>query len=703
MPEIEGAFETCLLKLEAGGTIEESLAGQPAWQAELAPLLQVVAALRSLAVPAPARVEQTQKAARAAFLSAAASLKGATSATSEIALDDSLEMAAAGASVDDCLTAFPGHADMLQPALEMISALQASRSAVPPRDAAVLAEQRAAFLSSARQARSRARSGGDRGLAAALANLFRQPVWRAATVLLLLLVTLFGVGGTALTLASDALPGDALYAIKLAGERARVAVTLDETQRAELLQTFEQRRREEVVEVVDQGRQIEVQFPGTIETMVDGVWTIVGLPMAILVPGDAEVIGTPAVGHNVLVIGYSDGQGRFIVRRVFVSGPAGGAPAATATRPPTPTQAPVAAPMPADTATPTSLPTDTPSPTFTPTLTATSTISATATLTPTLTATPTASPSGTPTITPAPSATAGPYPGLHFGLIEEKHPTWWLVSGYRVLLTPSTRIDESLGPADVGAEVAVEGIHQPQIPGIEAALIRVTRGNLESKEWTGEIRSMNGSIWVVGDTAVDVAGAAIVGVGVVGQDATVWATRRANEMWRASNVWVDEYVPIFGTITSISGDIWVVAGQTVNVSDAQFSGVPPRVGLYAEIEAIRRGGQLFAVRVNVLAPAATPTATSFSTATPTATASATDTPTVPPTATPTEPAPTDTPTNEPTATPVDPTATATPTPPFPFPTPTPAQPPPTATFTPVPTPPFTPPPPTLQAPRLPHR
>lgn len=65
MAEIEGIFDACLLKLEAGATIEESLAGHTAQQAEFAPLLQIVASLRTLAVPVPPRAEQARQAARA--------------------------------------------------------------------------------------------------------------------------------------------------------------------------------------------------------------------------------------------------------------------------------------------------------------------------------------------------------------------------------------------------------------------------------------------------------------------------------------------------------------------------------------------------------------------------------------------------------------------------------------------------------------
>jgi hypothetical protein len=250
-----------------------------------------------------------------------------------------------------------------------------------------------------------------------------------------------------------------------------------------------------------------------------------------------------------------------------------------------------------------------------------------------------------------------------------------------VLLTPETWIDETLGPADVGAEVEVSGIHYPEIPAIEAAVIRVTRNTQETRQWTDVIRSISGSVWVVGDTAVDTAGATIVGVGEVGRIATVHAVRNAGEMWRATEVWVDEpeYVYWSGVIESMAGSIWTVGGRAVDVSDAEITGATPRVGLHAQVQALEEGGQLHAVRVHVVESTPTPTAppTSTPTAPPSATATPTGTAAPTPTATATpEPTPTDTATLEPTATATpEPTATDTSTP----------EPTPTDTATPEPT------------------
>ena len=56
---------------------------------------------------------------------------------------------------------------------------------------------------------------------------FRQPAWRFAFVAVLLLILALGFGRTAVTLASDALPGDALYPVKRLTERTRMVLTVD--------------------------------------------------------------------------------------------------------------------------------------------------------------------------------------------------------------------------------------------------------------------------------------------------------------------------------------------------------------------------------------------------------------------------------------------------------------------------------------------
>lgn len=780
MAELEGVFEACVAQLNSGSSLQRCLAMYPAEAAELAPLLQVVAGLRSLNTPVPAMQQDAAQAGRAMFLARASALSQPAAVSAEDALEQATAMLAGGASLDSCLDAFPHHAGELRPTLEIVSGLQqlgrpapapqpparaaaramflaratalsqppalsiedaldasvqmmasgapleeclqafphyaqelrpalaitgAMQSAMaqpaPARPAQDVAGQRKAFVAAAGATRRSARpAGAGASWLQSLAELFRQPAWARAAALLLVVLLTFGFGRAAVTMASVALPGDAFYPVKLAAEQARLLVTPDDGRRAALREQFEQNRREEAVLVAGQGRQVEVQFSGVIESMVDGQWQIAGLGQPLLVPGDAIVRGRPAVGANAIILAYSDGSGNLVARQVVVL-------ATEDLPPPTPTWTATRAPTATATAAPpAAVPLATATPTRTPPpaarLTSTPTSSPTGTPTPTSTATATPSPSATPTLTASPTATAtpGPVSQHFFGLIQEIHPDWWLVEGRRVQLTMNTLIDESLGPAVVGAEVLVSGMEQPD-QSVIADVIVVQRSVVETDFFTDYILQMGSSQWLIGPRWVNVTGSTvIVGTPAVGRSARVSLQRYPGRPWYATRIEVEEPPPLEpvyfeGIISAIGANSWVVDGQTVIIdAGTVITGLPPRVGLIGEVEAVQQDDGLHALSINVVAPTPTPSPTPSPTLTPTPSPTWTVTPTATPetpTATPTPggETPTPTPTGEtPTVTPsptVDP-ATATPTataePATPTPTETAVQP--TETVTPEP-------------------
>ena len=83
-------------------------------------------------------------------------------------------------------------------------------------------------------------------------------------------------------------------------------------------------------------------------------------------------------------------------------------------------------------------------------------------------------------------------------------------------------IDQSLGTAEPGAEVQVAGIALSQSNEIQATSIVVLRpaGGVQVIEFTGRILEMNGSLWLVGNTLVDVSEATINGTAAIGGDTT---------------------------------------------------------------------------------------------------------------------------------------------------------------------------------------
>lgn len=761
MATLEGVFAVCVTKLKSGTPLDACLANHPAEAAELSPLLAIVAALQSLAAPAPAMQPHTAQRARARFLArakalsqqapvqvedaldqSAALLAGGSAAEAcldafphhaaelrpgleivaamqlagepapapdpavsaeararflaqaqamalrqaqrtpiEEALDASLAMIAAGKTIEDCLQAYPHQADELQPSLAIAAALQAQiAQPAPARPAAAVSKQRTTFLKAATAARRKSHSQpANAGWRQTLPGLFRQPAWARAAAMLLVVVLLFSFGRGAMTAAADALPGDALYPVKLAAEQARLLVTADEDQRAELREQFEQSRREEAAVVVQQHRAVQVQFSGVIESMVDGAWRIAGLATPVVVPGDAVMRGQPAVGAHVIILAYSDGFGNLVARQVLVQD-AGMAPALTATPTitrPRPIQPPGIAPVP-----PAPPARWTPRPRLTPTWTPVISPTLTVTLTPTPSPTRTTTPSGTPTVTGTP--TAAPVPVQFTGPIQEKNAAWWRINGEIVRITAQTLIDESQGSAVVGASVAVLAMPQPD-GSLLGLVIRVESTAPTTDYFTDVINVIGGSQWLIGERWVTVTGSTeIIGTPEVGRTARVWLARPAGGSWAATRIEIEGDVdPVYidGIISSLSASEWIVGGRRVIITgDTEIGGATPQVGYFAQVEALPSGSAFVALTIFVIETGATPTWTATPpqptwTPTPGPTSTWTPEPTVTPTPEPTltptpEPTPTFTP--EPTSTPEPPTATpepptATPEPPTPTP------------------------------------
>lgn len=687
----QDALEQSLAMLAGGATLEHCLGAFPQQADELRPLLATVSDLQVSSQPAPAPEPAARQTAREQFLARAVALSAPPAVPIEEALETSVQMLAAGAAVEDCLQAFPHYAAELRPALAISGAMQHTAALpVPVRPAQAVAGQRQAFITAAKAARRTARAGSS--WLGTWAGLWRQPVWARALAMLLVVLLSFAFGRAAVTAASTALPGDTLYPVKLAAEQARLLVTADETQRSTLRQQFEQNRRDEAAQVIEQGRQVQLQFTGEIASMVDGVWTIVGLDVPLLIPGDVVLRGQPAVGRQALILAFADARGHLVARQVLVQdGPEAPAPTATWTPTRTPRPAPPAL-------APAIVP---PTPTATRVRPAvlrwTPTPSPTATLTPTLTTTPTPTSSGTPTTTPSVTPTTSAGPVDFTGQILEIHPTWWLVDGVRVWITTETLIDESLGRAVVGALITGRGKEQTDLSVI-AEEITVLQSVVETWNFTDIVETITGGQWLIGNTWVLVTGSTtIVGDPGVGDPVHVWVQRYAGDPWTATRIELDLVPPdepVFfeGVITSISARSWVVDGRTVLIDPGtQFSGLSPAVGLIGEVTAVQRRDGLHALSINVVAPTPTPTPTATPepeppTATPTArpeppTATPTATP-EPPTATPTATPEPEPPTATPTATPEPEPPTATPTvepesptetptspPAFPFPSP----------------------------------
>jgi len=228
------------------------------------------------------------------------------------------------------------------------------------------------------------------------------------------------------------------------------------------------------------------------------------------------------------------------------------------------------------------------------------------------------------------------------GEINEIASNHWVVSGQRITIKSSTRVNQDAASAQVGGWAVVKAVKKPSGE-LQAKEITVIRGAQEtpvSREFSGAIESIGADRWVIGGQQVLIASdTQIEGTPVIGATAHVQADQYTDGRLVARHITVEslEVVQFEGIIQEIHSDRWVVAGQQVLIGSETSIEGDPVVGALAEVEAVvRADGSKLARRIRVQAVPTTE---------PTAVATAT---TEPPTAT---PGPQITPTSvEPTAT-----------------------------------------------------
>lgn len=365
-----------------------------------------------------------------------------------------------GASVEECLAAYPGLSQNPQQAAEMREALEtvasfASLRKTPPPAPRLQGDIRDQFLaevarmpaSPAREAKRApaaqpARSSPaprrpspsptawwERILRSFLAPQPLSPAWASALIILALVTFSLAT----LSVAEAAYPGDGLYGVKILGKEADLAVhiALHPEKADEFRRSFNEERVREVQEALALGRWAPIRISGMILAVYPRDYAIMVDPgLAVDVP---PALWNEALARNVFVVveGVTDpdhGRAYATYLEIPVWAPKYSLPPQTPPAlPPTPTQVAGQTPRPRPTLKPTATrrpPTWTPRPTNTPKRTATATPTAlpSPTMTPVASATATISatvawtstPSGppgelTPTITPTvPDATATP-------------------------------------------------------------------------------------------------------------------------------------------------------------------------------------------------------------------------------------------------------------------------------------------------------
>ncbi len=296
----------------------------------------------------------------------------------EFALDESLQALRAGASLEECLTRFPEHAEVLRPLLETAAALSDVNLPRPQAEAVRRSRERmfqAADELFAAQPVSVSRFSRYVGKLFAWItgkeNLDMRTTTRLATGLVVLVLLV--VSGLGVNFASaNALPGDTLYPAKRLLEQVRLGLTLDPQRQEALKAELQTRRQDEVRTVLQMQRQTQVDFMGALGAFDETQWTVGGF--ALMLMPETRIQGSPAAGAMVSVqaVTQADGTLRALTLTVL---PAGGgtpypAPGSETTHTPMPSHTAMPSPMPSHTAMPSPMPSHTAMPSPMPSHTA---------------------------------------------------------------------------------------------------------------------------------------------------------------------------------------------------------------------------------------------------------------------------------------------------------------------------------------------
>ena len=190
-----------------------------------------------------------------------------------------------------------------------------------------------------------------------------------------------------------------------------------------------------------------------------------------------------------------------------------------------------------------------------------------------------------------------------------------------VHVSVTTKIEQELGAAAVGATVKVEGFKQSDgsISAGEIEVLMGTPGTGSEIEFFGKIESKNGPDWTVNGKTVHIMpttkidqehGTAAVGAmvrveGIVQADGSINAKEVEVRSGAGSPPPAGNYVKFYGMVATKPGSgtvgVWQIGGRTVNVSSSTIiDNGPAVVGSNVEVKGIAQSdGSVNAVKIEV--------------------------------------------------------------------------------------------------------
>jgi hypothetical protein len=413
---------------------------------------------------------------------------------------------------------------------------------------------------------------------AMLANLVAMPVPRAAVAGAALVAVLAMGGGWTARASAQALPGDALYAVKRLGEELRLRAA-DPAERSLLETQLQARRREEALAVLALRREAGVSFEDTLLGRHGGVWQVGQFKVRV-----GEEQPDLPVGSLLRVIGRTRSDGTVMARQVVLLQ----APAAQAAARTDEVDMAEAAPRQVETDLINPEQRRTTSSARTPGAEGSTQEAATPTI------------ASQPDSRPAAGQQTAPRRVRWEGRITTKRVSVWTIGGRDVLVDDAFLAQTDAG-ATVGARVMVEAVVlQDGRLKLVSLVVLESAGEPVAEEWRGPIQSIDPAVWVVSGVAVRISsGTRIEGLPAVGKTAQVRALRYPDDSLEATHITVEEpnvtRYQWTGTIKALAADRWQVEwGErtiTLLIGEHTLLEGLPAVGAIVDVEAESIPGQ----------------------------------------------------------------------------------------------------------------
>jgi hypothetical protein len=297
----------------------------------------------------------------------------------DAALDQCLAWMREGMDLKTCLDRYPEYAAELRPLLEVAVDVVRVRVPASPIEARADGQRRMLAVMAQKQERLARTHPATLLVKRIFASLLPgkpgslRPAWQLAAVMLM--VVLIAGGWMAVAASAGSLPGDVLYPVKLASQKAQLALMFNPAKQRLMADQFETQQRMDVQAALKGRRQVAVEFRGVLQEFDNSQWVVGGLP--VMLQETTTIVGQPSLGAMVRVQADMPGDDKLVARRLSVESTI---PDPTDTQQPTATLVPTRTPEPIETqestrtpeasatlrATETAIPSDTPEPTDTP-------------------------------------------------------------------------------------------------------------------------------------------------------------------------------------------------------------------------------------------------------------------------------------------------------------------------------------------------